>query len=145
MANFTKTLVMLLALNLVVVTLVSACGDSCGSGIIPKPPKHNPTPYTPTPSGGSSGNPSTGNCPKDALKLVVCANVLNLLKLKVGDPPNEGECCPLVQGLIDAEAAICLCTNIKLGLLGINLNIPVDLCLLVNYCGRALPHGFQCF
>ncbi|KAK9668337.1 hypothetical protein RND81_13G053000 [Saponaria officinalis] len=144
MANFTKTLVMLLALNLVIVTLVSACGNSCGSGTTPKP-KPNPTPYGPTPSGGSGGNPSTGNCPKDALKLGVCANVLNLLKLKVGNPPNGNECCPLVQGLIDADAAVCLCTNIKLGLLGLNLNIPVDLSLLVNYYGRTLPRGFQCF
>ncbi|KAK9668298.1 hypothetical protein RND81_13G049100 [Saponaria officinalis] len=142
MANITKTLVMILALNLVIVTLVSACGDSCGSGTTPRP---KPTPYTPTPSGGSGGNPSTGNCPRDALKLGVCANVLNLLKLKVGNPPNGDVCCSLVQGLIDAEAAVCLCTNIKLGLLGLNLNIPVDLSLLVNYCGCTLPRGFQCF
>ncbi|KAK9668296.1 hypothetical protein RND81_13G048900 [Saponaria officinalis] len=142
MANITKTLVKILALNLVIVTLVSACGDSCGSGTTPKP---NPTPYTPTPSGGSGGDPSTGNCPRDALKLGVCANVLNLLKLKVGNPPNGDVCCSLVQGLIDAEVAVCLCTNIKLGLLGLNLNIPVDLSLLVNYCGCTLPRGFQCF
>ncbi|KAL9242900.1 hypothetical protein vseg_016857 [Gypsophila vaccaria] len=137
MTNFTKTLVVLLALNLVFVTLVSACGDSCDGGHTPTP--QVPTPYTPTPSGGS-----TGNCPPDALKLGVCANVLNLLKLKVGNPPNGGECCSLVQGLIDAQAAVCLCTNIKLGVLGLSLNIPVDLSLLVNYCGCTLPTGFKC-
>ncbi|KAL9242897.1 hypothetical protein vseg_016854 [Gypsophila vaccaria] len=137
MANFTKTLIVLLSLNLVFVTLVSACGDSCGGGYTPT--LQVPAPYTPTPSGGS-----TGNCPPDTLKLGVCANVLNLLKLKVGNPPNGGECCSLVQGLIDAQAAVCLCTNIKLGVLGLNLNIPVDLSLLVNYCGCTLPTGFKC-
>ncbi|XP_074262941.1 cortical cell-delineating protein-like [Silene latifolia] len=138
MVYLPKYLVLLLALNLLFATLVSSCGE-CGSGT--KPPKPTPSPYYPTPSGGP---PSSANCPRDTLKLGVCANVLALLKLKVGNPPTGNQCCPLIQGLIDAEAAICLCTNIKLGILGINLNIPVDLSLLVNYCGRTLPRGFQC-
>ncbi|XP_074262942.1 cortical cell-delineating protein-like [Silene latifolia] len=162
MVSFPKCLILLLALNLLFVTLVSSCGE-CGSGTTPSTPKPTPTPYYPTPKPHkpttpstpkptptpnyptpSGGPPSSENCPRDTLKLGVCANVLNLLKLNIGQPPSGDECCPLIQGLIDAEAAICLCTNIKLGVLGINLNIPVDLSLLVNYCGCTLPPGFQC-
>ncbi|PKI39826.1 14 kDa proline-rich protein DC2.15-like [Punica granatum] len=96
------------------------------------------TPPNPTPS------PSGGTCPRDALKLAVCANVLGgLLNITIGTPPKE-PCCSLVQGLVDLEAAICLCTAIKANVLGINLNIPLSLSLLLNVCGKSVPKGFQC-
>lgn len=96
------------------------------------------TPPKPSPS------PSSGKCPIDALKLGVCADVLgSLLNVTIGQPPKT-PCCPLISGLVDLEAAVCLCTAIKLNLLGINLNIPVDLSLLLNYCGKKTPKGFQC-
>ncbi|CAN1258825.1 Lipid transfer protein EARLI 1, partial [Linum perenne] len=95
-----------------------------------------PTP-TPTPSGG-------GKCPIDALKLGVCADVLgSLLKLKIGNPPVK-PCCSLINGLVDLEAAVCLCTAIKANLLGINLNVPLSLSLLLNVCDKKVPSGFQC-
>ncbi|XP_057525482.1 14 kDa proline-rich protein DC2.15-like [Amaranthus tricolor] len=128
-SKLSQSLALFLVLNLVFFSLVSACGE-CGS---PKP-KTKPKP---TPSTG-------GTCTLDTLKLGVCANVLNgLVDLTIGSPPKE-PCCPLVQGLIDAEAAVCLCTAIKADILGIHLNIPVSLSLLVNYCGCKLPNGFQC-
>uniref|UniRef100_A0A0E0HL12 Uncharacterized protein n=1 Tax=Oryza nivara TaxID=4536 RepID=A0A0E0HL12_ORYNI len=30
-------------------------------------------------------------------------------------------------------------------ILGINLNLPVDLSLILNYCGKRVPTGFKCF
>ncbi|CAI0483143.1 unnamed protein product [Linum tenue] len=123
-----------LALNLLFFSMASACGGGCPN---PKPtPTAPPTPR-PTPRGG-------GKCPIDALKLGVCADVLaNLLNLKLGSPPVQ-PCCSLINGLVDVEAAVCLCTAIKANILGINLNVPVSLSLLLNVCNQKLPSGFQC-
>jgi hypothetical protein len=119
-----------LAVNMVVFAVASAtCGGGC-----PTPS----TPSTPTPTPASRGR-----CPRDALKLGVCANVLGLIKAKVGVPPAE-PCCPLLEGLVDLEAALCLCTAIKGNILGINLNLPIDLSLILNYCGKTVPTGFKC-
>ncbi|XP_059643896.1 14 kDa proline-rich protein DC2.15-like [Cornus florida] len=126
------SLALFLSLNLLFFALVSACG-TCPS---PKPrPNPNPNP-TPT--------PSTATCPRDALKLGVCANLLGgLIGVVVGDPPKT-PCCTLIQGLADLEAAVCLCIAIKANVLGINLNIPISLSLLLNVCSMKVPSGFQC-
>ncbi|CAL5020466.1 unnamed protein product [Urochloa decumbens] len=121
-----KAFALFLAVNLVVLGVASACGGDC------------PTPSTPTPTPGSSGK-----CPRDALKLGVCADVLGLIKAKVGAPPAL-PCCSLLQGLVDLEAAVCLCTAIKGDILGIKLNLPIDLSLILNYCGKTVPTGFKC-
>ncbi|XP_008786990.1 14 kDa proline-rich protein DC2.15-like [Phoenix dactylifera] len=114
-----------LALNLLFFALVSGCGVCPGP--TPKPPSR-----------------SKGKCPIDTLKLGVCANVLNgLINLNLGKPPKK-PCCSLIKGLADLEAAVCLCTALKANILGIKLNIPVDLSLLINYCGKKVPTGFQC-
>ncbi|OAY60008.1 14 kDa proline-rich protein DC2.15 [Manihot esculenta] len=81
---------------------------------------------------------SAATCPVDALKFKVCANVLGLIKI-----PPEAPCCSLIANLVDLEAALCLCTAIKANVLGINLNIPVDLSLVLNKCGKKVPEGFQ--
>lgn len=124
------TTALLLCLSLLFFTTVS-------STYVPNCP---PQPKTPK-------NPPTNNqasCPKDTLKLGVCANVLDgLLNLVVGTPPKT-PCCPLIQGLADLEAAVCLCTAIKANILGINLNVPLSLSLLLNHCGKNVPKGFQC-
>ncbi|KAJ1272190.1 hypothetical protein BS78_06G184000 [Paspalum vaginatum] len=128
------SIALFLAVNLVVFAMASACGGNC------------PTPSTPTPSTPSTPTPTPaafGRCPRDALKFGVCANVLGLIKAKVGVPPAE-PCCPLLEGLVDLEAALCLCTAIKGNILGINLNLPIDLSLILNYCGRTVPTGFKC-
>ncbi|PNT44955.1 hypothetical protein POPTR_003G111400v4 [Populus trichocarpa] len=131
----TASVALFLALNLLFFSLVTACGGGCPS---PKPkPKPKPKP-TPTPS------PSGGKCPKDALKLGVCADLLgSLLNVTVGSPPVK-PCCSVIQGLLDLEAAVCLCTAIKANILGINLNIPLSLSLLLNVCGKKVPKDFQC-
>ncbi|KMZ75950.1 14 kDa proline-rich protein DC2.15 [Zostera marina] len=137
----TSRVALFLALNLLFLSLVTSC-SYCPK---PKPPpkkrtpKACPPPYTYTPPTGTGGK-----CPIDALKLGVCANILNgLINVVIGTPPKT-PCCNLIDGLADLEAAVCLCTAIKANVLGINLNLPVSLSLLVNYCGKKIPSGFQC-
>ncbi|XP_054808312.1 lipid transfer protein EARLI 1-like [Prosopis cineraria] len=141
MASKTSSFALFLVLNLLFFSFVTACG-SCGGYPNPRPnpnprPRPNPNP-NPSPFGGS------GTCPRDALKLGVCANVLNgLLNVTLGKPPVT-PCCSLIQGLADLEAAVCLCTALKANILGINLNIPISLSLLLNVCSRNVPRGFKC-
>ncbi|KOM32597.1 hypothetical protein LR48_Vigan01g215300 [Vigna angularis] len=95
-----SSLAIFLTLNLIFFSLVSACGSYSCPGPSPKP---KPTP-SPSPS---------GSCPRDALKLGVCANVLNgLVNATLGQPPVT-PCCSLLDGLVDLEAAVCLCTALK--------------------------------
>ncbi|GMI98265.1 hypothetical protein like AT4G12520 [Hibiscus trionum] len=118
-------------LNILFFSLGSASSTPCP----PTNPNPRPNP-TPSPS-------ARGRCPRDALKLGVCANVLNLVNATVGSPPVQ-PCCSLLQGLVDLEAAVCLCTAIRANILGINLNVPISLSLLLNVCSRNVPTGFQC-
>ena len=122
------SIALFLAVNLVVLAMASACGGDC--------PTPTPSTSTPTPA-------SFSKCPRDALKLGMCANLLGLIKAKVGVPPTE-PCCPLLEGLVDLEAALCLCTAIKGEVLGIKLNLPVDLSLILNHCSKTVPTGFKC-
>ncbi|XP_062147208.1 14 kDa proline-rich protein DC2.15-like [Alnus glutinosa] len=122
------SLALFFSLNLLFFALVTACGSR-------KCPNPNPNP---------NPNPSRGSCPRDALKLGVCADLLGgLLNVTIGTPPVT-PCCSLIQGLVDLEAAVCLCTAIRANILGINLNIPLSLSLLLNVCSRNVPSGFQC-
>ncbi|CDP09931.1 unnamed protein product [Coffea canephora] len=124
--NTTRAIALFLCFNVLFFTFASACGGGC-------PPKPKPKP-----------KPKPGKCPKDALKLGVCANVLSgLLNITIGNPPKK-PCCTLIQGLADLEAAVCLCTAIKANILGINLNIPLSLSLLLNVCSKNVPKGFVC-
>ncbi|VVB07745.1 unnamed protein product [Arabis nemorensis] len=104
-----------------------------------------PTPAIPTPSVPSPSTPgSSRNCPIDALKLGVCGNVLSgLLNIQLGQQSTQ-QCCSLVQGLVDLEAAVCLCTALRANVLGINLNVPISLSLLLNACNKKVPSGFEC-
>lgn len=127
---------LLCILNLLFFTVVS-------STYVPCPPptkahKHNPElPPKLTP-------PVQSSCPRDTLRLSVCADLLNgLVHLVVGSPPVT-PCCSLIEGLADLEAAVCLCTAIKANVLGINLNLTISLSLLLNTCGKSVPSGFQC-
>ncbi|KAG8083849.1 hypothetical protein GUJ93_ZPchr0010g9183 [Zizania palustris] len=125
---------LVLAVSLVIVAVASAC-TYCPQ---PQPPTTKPpTPKPPTPY------PTTRSCPRDALKLHVCANVLGLVKAKVGAAPYE-PCCSLLDGLVDLDAAVCLCTAIKANVLGIKLNLPIDLSLILNNCGKICPSDYQC-
>lgn len=107
-------------------TFSSAC-DPCH----PKP-KPKPSP------------PTAPTCPKDTLKLGVCADLLGPVNVVAGTPPYS-KCCSLLEGLADMEAASCLCTAIKANVLGTNLNVPVALSAIVSACGKSIPPGFQCW
>jgi hypothetical protein len=79
----------------------------------------------------------------DALKLRVCANVLKgLVDVEIGHGPND--CCSLLSGIADIDAAVCLCTAVKANVLGIRVNLPVDLSLILNKCGKTCPSDFTC-
>ncbi|XP_058090442.1 14 kDa proline-rich protein DC2.15-like isoform X1 [Magnolia sinica] len=110
-------------------------------------PNPRPTPTTPNPNPMPTPNPNPTptptKCPRDALKLGICANLLGLVNVVVGSPPTL-PCCSLIQGLANLEAAVCLCTAIRANILGLILNIPVSLSLILNDCGRRVPNGFQC-
>lgn len=138
--------VLFLAFNLLFFTLVTA--TYCPPPPKPKPtpsPKPKPTPSTPkTPSVPTPVTPSRGSCPRDALKLGVCANLLGGLVGVVLGSPSKTPCCTLLQGLADLDAAVCLCTAIKANVLGLKLNVPVSLSLLLNTCGYKDPSGFKC-
>ncbi|CAK9311087.1 unnamed protein product [Citrullus colocynthis] len=129
------SLALLLCLNLLFFSLVSAC-DNC---YVPAPPKPMPCPPT------KPSHPSSyGKCPRDTLKIGICAKLLGgLVDLTIGKPPVT-PCCTLVEGLADLEAAVCLCTAIKASVLGSKLNIPLHLSLLLNVCKKNVPNGFQC-
>uniref|UniRef100_A0A0E0F766 Bifunctional inhibitor/plant lipid transfer protein/seed storage helical domain-containing protein n=1 Tax=Oryza meridionalis TaxID=40149 RepID=A0A0E0F766_9ORYZ len=142
----------LLAISLLILAVAAhGCEPNCSGGPV------IPTPTTPS-------YHRHGRCPIDALKLRVCANVLNgLVGVKIGAGPDDccpllsgladldaaigagpDDCCPLLSGLADLDAAVCLCTAVKANVLGINLNLPVDLSLILNKCNKIYPSGFTC-
>ncbi|BAF18841.1 36.4 kDa proline-rich protein [Oryza sativa Japonica Group] len=105
---------------------------------VPPPTPPSPPPYVPPPS-----PPATKTCPIDALKLNACVDVLGgLIHLVIGQKARA-KCCPLVQGVADLDAALCLCTTIRARLLNINIYLPVALELLIT-CGKHPPPGFKC-
>ncbi|KAK7389272.1 hypothetical protein VNO78_24126 [Psophocarpus tetragonolobus] len=119
---------LLMCLNVLFFTVVSSTYVPCNPP--PKVPTHPPSPKKAT-------------CPLDTLKFGVCADLLGLINVQLGKPPKT-PCCNLIQGLADLEAAVCLCTALKANVLGINLNVPIKLSLLLNYCGKGIPKGFVC-
>ncbi|KAI3876189.1 hypothetical protein MKW98_029141 [Papaver atlanticum] len=101
------------------------------------------------PIGGGGGLPglsppsTSPSCPINALKLGLCVDVLGgLVHVGLGDPV-ENACCPVIAGLLELEAAVCLCTSIRLKLLNLNIFIPLALQVLVT-CGKNPPPGFIC-
>ncbi|KAF5203785.1 pEARLI1-like lipid transfer protein [Thalictrum thalictroides] len=153
------------ALNLLFFSLATATCSCSNPPPSPKPkptpsPKPTPTPKTPstpkpkpTPSPPKSPStpkpkptppaPSKGTCPRDTLKLGVCANLLGGVVGVITSPSNT-PCCVLIQGLTDLEAALCLCTAIKANILGVNLNVEISLSLVLNTCGKKVPSGYKC-
>uniref|UniRef100_A0A7N0TZP6 Bifunctional inhibitor/plant lipid transfer protein/seed storage helical domain-containing protein n=1 Tax=Kalanchoe fedtschenkoi TaxID=63787 RepID=A0A7N0TZP6_KALFE len=146
----TTTALLLITLNLLFFTMVTstyvpACPPPPPSKIHRSPPSHPKSPPSPRPAKSPPSPTTKPTCPKDTLKLGVCANLLNdLVHIVIGSPPTKTACCSLISGLTDLDAAVCLCTALKAKVLGISLNIPVSLSLLLNYCGKGVPSGFQC-
>ncbi|XP_054808311.1 36.4 kDa proline-rich protein [Prosopis cineraria] len=101
-----------------------------------------PPPTAPSPPYWGVPPPQV-RCPIDALKLGLCLDVLQgLVHVGIGNP-IENICCPVIQGLLELEAAICLCTVIRLKLLNLNIYLPLALQVLAT-CGLTPPPGFVC-
>lgn len=132
-SKISSTTSLLLLLNLLFFTMVTSTYVPCP----PPPQKH--------PKGVPSKQPTPQpKCPKDTLKLGVCADLLDgLVRVVIGTPPKT-PCCTLIKDLVDLEAALCLCTAVKAKALGLNIDLSVSLSLLLNYCGKKVPNGFKC-
>jgi hypothetical protein len=105
--------------------------------IVNPPPPETPCPPPPPPP------PKQETCSIDTLKLGACVDVLGgLVHIGIGSSAKDA-CCPVLQGLLDLDAAICLCTTIKAKLLNISIIIPIALEVLVD-CGKTPPEGFKC-
>ncbi|CAH8376358.1 unnamed protein product [Eruca vesicaria subsp. sativa] len=89
-----------------------------------------------------------GTCPRDTLQIGACTNVLlSTISLTLGNqtPAPIPPCCSLIAGLIDAEAAVCLCTALDVNILGaISIHLPINLSVLFNACSRFAAPSFQC-
>ncbi|KAL8091219.1 14 kDa proline-rich protein DC2.15-like [Apium graveolens] len=144
------TTALLLSINILFFSLVSSSemSPSPEPEVSPSPPDPEMSPSPPEPERKPSPpprSPNAGKCPRNALKLGVCADILQIIKgVVIGAPPTQ-PCCSLLKGLINLEAAVCLCTAIKANILGIiKLNVPVDLSLVLNNCGKQVPNGYEC-
>ncbi|KAE9602309.1 hypothetical protein Lal_00050013 [Lupinus albus] len=115
---------------------------------VPIPPVTVPPVTIPPGKGGNKPcpppkSPAQATCSIDTLKLGACVDLLGgLVHIGVGDPAVN-ECCPVLQGLVEVEAAACLCTTLKLKLLNLNIYVPIALQLLVA-CGKSPPPGYTC-
>ncbi|KAK9945982.1 hypothetical protein M0R45_011469 [Rubus argutus] len=130
MASSTKLSAALLIFSVLLhsSTFSGACGTCKPAPVPPKIPAPAPAPAT---------------CPKDTLKFGVCADLLGLLNFQIGETPTS-PCCALLEGLAEFEAALCLCTALKANVLGINLDVPIALSLLISACQKTVPPGFKC-
>uniref|UniRef100_A0A0E0M602 Bifunctional inhibitor/plant lipid transfer protein/seed storage helical domain-containing protein n=1 Tax=Oryza punctata TaxID=4537 RepID=A0A0E0M602_ORYPU len=123
--KFAALLTIVITMSLLSVEVANGCGDTSCSNPTPPPP-----PAVPTPTGGT--------CPINVLDLAMCANVLSL------NVPSS-QCCTLLQGLTDVDAALCLCAALKANILGvINVDVLVDVTLILSSCNRTCPPGFTC-
>ncbi|GLJ24723.1 hypothetical protein SUGI_0472720 [Cryptomeria japonica] len=71
--------------------------------------------------------PAPAKFPLDALKVGACVEVLSgLVHIGIGDP-IVNQCCPVIEGVLALEAALCLCTAIRAKLLNLDILVPVAL------------------
>ncbi|KAK6920301.1 Hydrophobic seed protein domain [Dillenia turbinata] len=136
MASFScsKALAFFILFNIAFFTCVSSDCVPCQPP--PKPPSCPPPPMPPSHTPPAPPPKEATKCPKDTLKFGVCGSWLGLVHEVVGTPPSK-ECCALISGLADLEAAVCLCTAIKANVLGVlKVEVPVAISLIVNSCGK---------
>ncbi|XP_010250206.1 PREDICTED: 14 kDa proline-rich protein DC2.15-like [Nelumbo nucifera] len=129
------------AIALVFFTLL--CSAAFSSACVPCNPKPNPSPKFP-PNLPPKSPPANPFCPRDTLKLGACSELLGGLVNHVAGTPPSSKCCTLLDGLVDAEAAACICTVIKENAFGIKLEWSVAFSMLVSACKKSIPPGFKC-
>ncbi|XP_074566810.1 uncharacterized protein LOC141823424 [Curcuma longa] len=103
-------------------------------------------PASPPPALAPASSPpalAPASCPADSLMMGACVDLLGgLVHIGLGDPVAN-QCCPPLLRLVELEAAVCLCTTIKLKHLDISVYFPLALQLLLT-CGKAPPPGYTC-
>ncbi|XP_042424570.1 36.4 kDa proline-rich protein-like [Zingiber officinale] len=110
----------------------------------PPPPAPKVSPPAPKVSPPSpKAPPSAGACPIDTLKLDACVDLLSGLVHSVIGQSAKSKCCPVIEGLADLDAALCLCTTIKAKALDVKVLLPIALELLID-CGKHVPSDYQC-
>lgn len=135
------TLALFTTINLLFFVVATSGCYTCSQQ--PKPTTQNPNSFSfPNPTTPATSN--TQSCPRDALKLGVCANILNTPIGALVGSPLDHPCCSVLEGLLDLEVAVCLCTAIKANILGIHINIPISLSLILNACEMTPPSDFKC-
>ncbi|KAL9231494.1 hypothetical protein vseg_006719 [Gypsophila vaccaria] len=133
MAITTTTTKLIATITIAILLATTPFCEACCTCTTPVPPA---APVSPA--------PSTSKCPIDTLKLGVCADVLGLVHAVLGAPPSGTKCCALLKGLANLEAAACLCTALKANVLGIHLNVPIALSVLLSACQKDVPSGYTC-
>lgn len=126
-----------------ILLIISSITPILGCSHCKKHKKPKTTPNIPPINIIPSPPTETTTCPIDTLKLGACVDLLGgLVHIGIGNPVIN-ECCPIIQGLVEIEAAVCLCTTLKLKLLNLNLYVPLALQLLLT-CGKTPPPGYTC-
>ncbi|KAE9597704.1 hypothetical protein Lal_00041510 [Lupinus albus] len=125
---------LMVSLNILFFTLVS-------STYAPSPsPTLVSSIYDPSPSPSTFPNLlQYGNCSVGYYNFHVCADLFGLIGVPSGHP-----CCSILHGLVNIEAAVCLCTAFKLNVLGFSINIPIHLSYIFDTCGKDKPDNFKC-
>ncbi|KAJ8559913.1 hypothetical protein K7X08_003971 [Anisodus acutangulus] len=69
---------------------------------------------------------SSTSCPIDTIKLGACVDLLGgLVHIGIGNPVVN-ECCPIIQGLVELEAAVCLYSTSWLHLLFVDFGVRLQ-------------------
>ncbi|PAN37020.1 hypothetical protein GQ55_7G050700 [Panicum hallii var. hallii] len=122
-AKFPAFLALLTTMTLLFSVAIHGCQPSCSNPATPPPPP----PAVPTPSGAT--------CPINTADLSVCVDLLGWNYV------SSQQCCTLLQGLANTDAALCVCGVIKV----LGVVIPVNVDVLLNECGKTCPPGsFTC-
>ncbi|XP_047333443.1 36.4 kDa proline-rich protein-like [Impatiens glandulifera] len=139
------TIICFLLISMILISSAAPILD-CGSSCSNHPHKHKKKPIVKPPINlppVTEPVSPANNCPIDTLKLSACVDLLGgLVHIGIGEPVMN-RCCPILEGLVELEAAACICTTLKLKLLNLNIYIPLALQLLVT-CGKTPPPGFTC-
>ncbi|RZB90775.1 14 kDa proline-rich protein DC2.15 [Glycine soja] len=80
----------------------------------------------PCPGPNSNSNPNPKPKPRPRPRPINLSDGSNTSEAS-SCPPLVTPCCSLIAGLVDFEAAVCLCTLLRQNILGINLNNGIQL------------------
>ncbi|CAL1397014.1 unnamed protein product [Linum trigynum] len=122
----------LLAIIIIPLSSYPAAAQPSSSDQAPPPPP--PTSELPGDNGLNT------RCTIDIYRLAVCTP---LVGLDIGSLTTR-PCCGMLLGLIDMEATVCLCMALRANVLGMHLDIPLALDLVLSTCYTTVPHYFQC-